>query len=162
MVITLWIIVTLTFVLMISIPGSPFNTEANTNKVVQENMEKHYGLDKPAIVQYANYMKSVVTLDFGPSIRKPSQSVNELLARGFPISFELGMIAIIVAVFSGILLGIAAALKHSGFIDYLAMTIAVLGISIPNFILATLLIQQLAINVEVFPVARWTDRKSVV
>lgn len=162
MVITLWIIVTLTFVLMISIPGSPFNSEANTNKVVQENMEKHYGLDKPAIVQYANYMKSVVTLDFGPSIRKPSQSVNELLTRGFPISFELGITAIIVAVISGILLGIAAALKHSGFIDYLAMTIAVLGISIPNFILATLLIQQLAINVEIFPVARWTSPSHMV
>src|SRR5699024_8414540 len=162
MVITLWIIITLTFVLMISIPGSPFNSEVTSNEVVQKNMEKHYGLDKPPIVQYFTYIKSIVTFDFGPSIKNSSQSVNDLLGRGFPISFELGMATIIVAVISGILLGIVAALRHNGFVDYLAMTIAVLGISIPNFILATLLIQQLAVNVEIFPVARWTSPAHMV
>jgi len=162
MVITLWIIITLTFILMISIPGSPFNSEVASNEVVQKNMEKHYGLDKPPIVQYFTYIKSIVTFDFGPSIKNSSQSVNDLLGRGFPISFELGMATIIVAVISGILLGIVAALRHNGFVDYLAMTIAVLGISIPNFILATLLIQQLAVNVEIFPVARWTSPAHMV
>jgi len=162
MITTLWIIITLTFILMISLPGSPFNSEAASNETVQENMRKHYNLDKPPIIQYFYYLKSVVTLDFGPSIRKPAQSVNDLLGRGFPISFELGMGTIIVAVISGILLGIIAALKHNGFIDYMAMTIAVLGISIPNFILATLLIQQLAVNIELFPVARWTSVKHMV
>ena len=92
------------------------------------------------------YLKSIVTFDFGPSIKKPNETVNSLLARGFPISFELGMITILVAVLSGITLGTFAALRHNGIIDYFAMTFAVVGISVPNFVLATLLIQQVAVN----------------
>lgn len=162
MIVTIWIITTLTFVLMVSIPGSPFNSESSSNEIVQANLERHYNLDKPYIVQYALYLKSIVTLDFGPSIKKPDQTVNSLLSRGFPISFELGMITLIVASISGILLGILAALRHNGVIDYLAMGFAVLGISIPNFVLATILIQQLAVNLEIFPVATWASTKHMV
>lgn len=162
MMVTLWIIVTLTFVLMVSIPGSPFNSESSSNEIVQANLEKHYNLDKPYYVQYLLYIKSIVTFDFGPSIKQKNQSVNDLLSRGFPISFELGMITIIVAVISGVILGIFAALRHNGVIDYMAMGFAVLGISIPNFILATLFIQQLAVNFEIFPVARWSSLKHMV
>ncbi len=155
MLVTLWIIVTLTFILMVSIPGSPFNSERGTNEAVQANLEAHYNLDEPYIIQYLLYLKSIVTFDFGPSIKQPSQTVNDMLGRGFPISFELGIMTIIVAVISGVTLGVFAALKHNNVIDYLAMGFAVLGISIPNFVLATLLIQQLAVNLEIFPVARW-------
>lgn len=162
MIVTLWIIVTLTFVLMVSIPGSPFNSESSSNEVVQANLERHYKLDKPYYVQYLLYIKSIATFDFGPSIKQKNQSVNDLLSRGFPISFELGMITIIVALISGVILGIIAALRHNGMVDYMAMGFAVLGISIPNFILATLLIQQLAVNFELFPVARWSSFKHMV
>lgn len=162
MLVTLWIIITLTFVLMVSIPGSPFNSESSSNEVVQENLERHYNLDKPYYVQYLLYIKSIVTFDFGPSIKQKNQSVNDLLSRGFPISFELGIVTIVVALISGVILGILAALRHNGVIDYGAMGFAVLGISIPNFILATLLIQQLAVNVEIFPVARWSSMKHMV
>ncbi|GAB3044973.1 ABC transporter permease [Virgibacillus ainsalahensis] len=162
MVITLWIIITITFVMMISIPGSPLNSERASNETVQANLESHYNLDEPYHIQYLLYLKSIVTFDFGPSIKKPDQSVNDLLGRGFPISFELGIVTIAVAVVSGIILGIFAALRHNGFIDYLAMGIAVLGISIPNFILATLLIQQLAVNLEIFPVATWSSPAHMV
>ncbi|SET65762.1 dipeptide transport system permease protein [Oceanobacillus limi] len=162
MVITLWIIVTLTFVLMVSIPGSPFNSDQTSNETVQENLERHYNLDKPYHIQYLLYLKSIATLEFGPSIKQPNQTVNDLLGRSFPISFELGMVTIIVAVISGILLGIIAALRHNGIVDYLAMGVAVLGISIPNFILATLLIQQLAVNAEWFPVATWSSPAHMV
>lgn len=162
MVVTLWFIITLTFFLMHSIPGSPFNEERNTSEAVQRNLEKFYHLDEPLYVQYGMYLKSVVTFDFGPSIKKSSQTVNEMLGRGFPVSFELGMVTLIVAVFSGIALGIIAALRHNGFIDYLAMTIAVLGISVPNFVLATLLIQQLAVNLAILPVATWSSPKHMI
>lgn len=155
MLVTLWIIVTLTFVLMVSIPGSPFNSERASNEVVQANLEAHYNLDEPYHIQYLLYLKSIVTFDFGPSIKQPNQTVNDLLGRGFPVSFELGMVSIIFAVISGIALGILAALKHNGMIDYMAMTFAVLGISIPNFVLATMLIQQLAVTWEILPVATW-------
>src|SRR5690625_1847333 len=157
MVLTLWIIVTLTFILMVSIPGSPFNSEKSSNEIVQENLEAHYNLDKPYYIQYLLYLKSIVTFDFGPSIKKPDHSVNDLLSRGFPISFELGIVTIILAVLSGVTLGIFAALRHNGLIDYMAMGFAVLGISIPNFVLATLLIQQLAVKYEIFPVATWSS-----
>ncbi|TFJ92248.1 ABC transporter permease [Lentibacillus salicampi] len=157
MVVTLWIIITLTFVLMVTLPGSPLNEERTTNETVQANLEAHYNLDEPYYIQYLLYIKSIVTFDFGPSIKQPTETVNDLLGRGFPISFELGMATIIVAVISGIILGIFAALKHNGIIDYLAMTIAVLGISIPNFVLATLLIQTLAVYWNILPAATWSS-----
>ncbi|PJK16100.1 peptide ABC transporter permease [Chryseomicrobium excrementi] len=157
MIATILIIATLTFVLMHSIPGSPFNEERTTNEAIQENLERFYKLDQPLPVQYAYYLKSIVTFDFGPSIKKPNESVNELLARGFPISFELGMTTILVAVISGILLGTFAALRHNGVIDYAAMTFAVFGISIPNFVLATLLIQKLAVDWNILPPATWSS-----
>ncbi|HLS60689.1 MAG TPA: ABC transporter permease [Virgibacillus sp.] len=162
MIITLWIIITLTFVLMVSVPGSPFNSESSSNETVQANLEKHYNLDQPKPVQYLHYLKSIITFEFGPSMSKPHQSVTDLLGRGFPISFELGMLAILVAVVSGVGLGILAALRHNGMIDYAAMGFAVLGISIPNFILATLLIQQLAVNRDIFPVATWASSAHMV
>ena len=162
MVITLWLIITLTFFLMHAIPGSPFNEERNTSEAVQKNLEAHYHLDEPLMVQYGLYLKSLMTLDFGPSITKPSQTVNDLLSRGFPISFELGMITLVIAVISGITLGIVAALRHNGFIDYMAMTFAVLGISIPNFVMATMLIQQFAVYWEFLPVATWQSWRHMI
>lgn len=157
MAVTLWVIVTLTFILMVTIPGSPLNSERNTNETVQANLEAHYNLDEPYYVQYFLYIKSIVTFDFGPSIKQPNQTVNELLGRGFPISFELGIITIVVALLSGIILGILAALRHNGIIDYLAISLAVLGISIPNFVLATLLIQKLAVDWNILPPATWSS-----
>lgn len=154
---TILVITTLTFVLMKVIPGSPFNEERGTNEVVQKNLEAYYHLDDPLIFQYIIYLKSIITFDFGPSIKKPSDSVNDMLERGFPVSFELGMTAIVIAVISGLVLGVIAALRRNGFLDYAAMSLAVLGISIPNFILATLLIQQFAVNLKLFPAATWTS-----
>ncbi|MEI1421043.1 dipeptide ABC transporter permease DppB [Bacillus cabrialesii] len=154
---TILVITTLTFVLMKVIPGSPFNEERGTNEAVQKNLEAYYHLDDPLIFQYIIYLKSIITFDFGPSIKKPSDSVNDMLERGFPVSFELGMTAIVIAVISGLVLGVIAALRRNGFLDYAAMSLAVLGISIPNFILATLLIQQFAVNFKLFPAATWTS-----
>ncbi|ADV96304.1 dipeptide ABC transporter permease DppB [Bacillus subtilis] len=154
---TILVITTLTFVLMKVIPGSPFNEERGTNEAVQKNLEAYYHLDDPLIFQYIFYLKSIITFDFGPSIKKPSDSVNDMLERGFPVSFELGMTAIVIAVISGLVLGVIAALRRNGFLDYAAMSLAVLGISIPNFILATLLIQQFAVNLKLFPAATWTS-----
>ena len=157
MIATIFIISTLTFFLMHSLPGSPFDEERTSNPTIQANLEKFYKLDQPIGVQYVYYLKSIVTFDFGPSIKKPNETVNSLLSRGFPISFELGMITILVAVVSGIILGTFAALRHNGIIDYFAMAFAVVGISVPNFVLATLLIQQVAVNWELLPTATWSS-----
>jgi len=162
MIVTILVIASLTFVLMHSIPGSPFNEERTTNETIQANLEKFYKLDEPLYVQYFYYLKSIVTFDFGPSIKKPNETVNDLLARGFPISFELGITTILVALISGIILGTLAALRHNGILDYAAMTFAVIGISVPNFVLATLLIQQLAVNLEWLPAATWSSPRHMI
>ena len=162
MIVTVLVIATLTFFLMRAIPGSPFNEDRGTSEAVQANLEAYYGLDEPWYVQYGMYIKSIATFDFGPSIKNPNQTVNDLLARGFPISFELGMITILVALLSGLTLGIMAALRHNGVIDYLAMTLAVLGISIPNFVLATLVIQKFAVDWNLLPAATWSSPAHMV
>ncbi|MFG6115164.1 ABC transporter permease [Halobacillus sp. MO56] len=162
MIATVLIIATLTFFLMHAIPGSPLNQERGTNAAVQANLEAHYHLDEPLFIQYLIYLKSIATLDFGPSIKHPTETVNDLLGRGFPISFELGIVTVLVALISGIILGVLAALRHNGIIDYLAMTLAVLGISIPNFVLATLLIQKLAVDWGIFPAATWSSPTHMV
>jgi dipeptide transport system permease protein len=162
MIITLWLIITGTFFLMHSVPGSPFNEERTTNEAIQKNLESYYQLDKPLLVQYGNYLKALVQFDLGPSIKKSSQTVNDMLGRGFPVSFELGLYTLLLAIVSGITLGVFAALRHNGLIDYLAMSIAVLGISVPNFVMATLLIQQLAVNIPIFPVATWSSPMHMV
>lgn len=157
MIATILIIATLTFFLMHAIPGSPFDEERTSNPTIQANLEKFYKLDQPIGVQYLNYLKSIATFDFGPSIKKPNETVNSLLSRGFPISLELGLVTILVAVISGIILGTFAALRHNGVIDYLAMTFAVVGISVPNFVLATLLIQKVAVDWQLLPPATWSS-----
>jgi dipeptide transport system permease protein len=162
MIITLWLIVTGTFFLMHSVPGSPFNQERTTNEAVQKNLNAYFHLDDPLIVQYGHYLQALLKLDLGPSIKQSSQTVNDMLSRGFPVSFELGFYTLLVAIISGILLGVVAALKHNGLIDYVAMSIAVLGISIPNFVMATFLIEELAVRFPIFPVATWTSPKHMV
>ncbi|MFD2616735.1 ABC transporter permease [Terrilactibacillus laevilacticus] len=164
MLLTIWVIATLTFILMHAIPGSPFNSHngKQLNETVQKNMEMHYNLDKPLPIQYLIYMKSVATFNYGPSIKHPNDTVNSLISDGFPVSFELGMITLIVAIISGLILGVLAALKANHFIDYVAMTIAVLGISIPNFVLASLLIQEFSVNLGWLPPSMWTSWKSEV
>lgn len=147
---------------MHAIPGSPLDSDRTTNPTIQANLEKFYKLDQPLTSQYLSYLKSIVTFDFGPSIKKPNESVNSLIGRGFPISFELGMITILVAVISGVILGTLAALKHNGVIDYFAMTFAVIGISLPNFILATLLIRIFAGELGWFPAATWQSPMHMV
>lgn len=155
MVLTILAIASITFVLMHLVPGSPFDSDRSLNSAVEQNLKKFYHLDEPLYVQYFAYLKSVFTLDFGPSINQPDTAVLELITRAFPVSFELGIWSIIVAMLSGLTLGVIAAIHHQGWIDNLSMGFAVLGISIPNFVLATWLIQEFAVNLGWFPVATW-------
>lgn len=162
MVVTMWVIITLTFILMHAVPGSPLNTEQTTNAAVQANMEEHFGLNDPLYVRYFNYLVSLAQFDFGPSIKQSPTTVNELISRGFPVSLELGIVALVVAIVSGITLGILAALRRNGVIDYGMMTFAVIGISVPNFILATLLIYQVAGQWRLLPVGTWASWKHMI
>lgn len=163
MIITLWLIVTATFFLMHMVPGSPFQRDGQeTNETVLQNMMAHYNLDKPLGVQYVLYLKSLVMLDLGPSIKHYPDTVNNMIERGFPVSFQLGMFALGFAIISGVALGTVAALRHNKLIDYMAMVFAVIGIAVPNFIVATLLIKYVAVEWKLLPVASWGTWKHMV
>ncbi|KAA9027555.1 ABC transporter permease [Niallia endozanthoxylica] len=155
MLLSLWAIITATFFLMRLAPGNPFTSEKKLPPEIEANLNAFYGLDQPWYAQYWDYVVRLAKWDFGPSFKYKSQTVNDLISDGFPVSLALGMEAILIAVAIGVLLGVIAALNHNKWADYGAMVVAVFGISMPSFILATLLQYVLAIKMGIFPVALW-------
>lgn len=154
-VLTLWVIITITFIIMKIIPGNPFAKEGKMPPAVYANLQRHYNLDKPEIVQYGLYLKSLIQLDFGPSMKSQSLTVNDYIKKGFPVSLHLGLQALIIAITFGLILGVIAALNRNRWPDYLSMVIAIIGISVPSFILATFLIYYVAVEWRLLPVATW-------
>ncbi|MEX0962070.1 MAG: ABC transporter permease [Simkaniaceae bacterium] len=155
LVISLFIVASMTFVLMKAIPGDPFSQEQAVPEEILKSLYRHYGLDRPYFIQYLKYLKGVFTLDFGPSFKYESQSVTQIIKSSFPVSFTLGLQALIFALFGGISLGTIAALFRGRTQDHIAMIIAVLGLSIPSYILATTLQYIFAMKLKILPVARW-------
>ncbi|WP_273851293.1 ABC transporter permease [Guptibacillus spartinae] len=156
MLLTIWVITTLTFIIMHSIPGDPFASDADVlPEEVLANMRAKFNLDEPLPVQYVLYLKDLAQFDLGPSIQSETRDVNTLIADGFPASAVLGLQSLVIALVFGLLLGIIAALNHNGILDYASMGFAILGISIPSFILAPLLINYFAVDWGMFPVASW-------
>lgn len=151
----LFVIVTVTFFLMKAIPGDPFTQEKALPKEILDSLYEHYKLNDPWFVQYGHYLKSVATWDLGPSFKYKARTVNDIIKSGFPISAILGLEALFIALICGITLGTLAALKQNQWQDYLAMIVAVIGISVPSFILAAFLQYLLSIKLDLFPVARW-------
>ena len=140
MLITIFCIATVTFFLMRSIPGDPLASIAQTlPEQTRENYYAKYGLDQPLFVQYLNYMKNLVRLDFGDSIVHPGRSVSAVIAETSPVSGIVGLPALAIGLVLGVLFGIIAALFKNKWPDYVVMVIAILGITIPVFVLAALL-----------------------
>jgi peptide/nickel transport system permease protein len=156
MLLTLWIIVTLTFLLMHAIPGDPFASDSDQlPEQIRANLRAKYHLDEPLPIQYVIYLKNLMMLDLGPSIKSDTRGVNDMIADGFGASALLGVQAVAIALVFGIFFGIVAALNRGNWIDYGAMALAVLGVAIPSFIMAPLLINYFAIKWPIFPVATW-------
>lgn len=151
----LWVIITVTFFLMKAIPGDPFTQEKALPKEVLDSLYEHYKLNDPLYLQYLNYLKSILTWDLGPSFKYKARTVNEIIKNGFPISAILGLEAMFIAITFGVLFGTVAALKQHKWQDYLSMSVAVIGISVPSFILAAFLQYIFSIKLDLFPVARW-------
>ncbi len=139
-VVTIFLIASLTFVLMRFVPGSPFNSEKGLPPSVIEALNKKYGLDKPMLDQYITYMKNVARFDFGPTIKYKGRTVNEIISDKFPISAKVGLIALVFAVSLGIPLGSLAALNHEKWLDRLIMLFTTFGIAVPGFVIGTLLL----------------------
>lgn len=154
-VLALFLIITATFFLMKLAPGSPFASERELPPAIEQQLNAKYGLDNPWYVQYTDYLVSSFTFDFGESMKYKGRSVNDMITEGFPVSLVLGIEAMILAIGFGVLFGVISSLYHNKLPDYVSTVIAILGISVPSFILAGLLQYYLSFKVGWFPVTGW-------
>ncbi|BBI34873.1 ABC transporter permease [Cohnella abietis] len=156
MLITLWVIITATFFLMKLLPGNPFGEVAA--KLPPENLKllkEQYGLDKPEWQQYLQYLGNVFRGDLGVSYQFPTRSVVSVIKQSFPASLELGLESLVIAIIIGLLLGIVAALKHNKWQDYSSMFIALIGISVPSFVIGPLLSLYVGNKWGILPSGLW-------
>ncbi|WP_102028043.1 oligopeptide ABC transporter permease [Salirhabdus sp. Marseille-P4669] len=155
MIVTLFVIATISFFLMKMLPGSPLNAENKLTEEQQEIVLEKYGLNDPIPVQYVNYIAGLVKGDMGISFQFDSTPVTKIILDRIGPSAQLGAQALVVGVILGVLLGLIAAIFHNGVLDFTSTIIAVLGTSIPSFVFAGLLQWVFAVNLEMFPVALW-------
>lgn len=148
---TLFILLTLAFMLIRSAPGGPFDLEKQLPPEIEANLQAQYHLDEPLYQQYGRYLWDVLHFDFGPSFQYRDLTVNQLIADGFPVSLKLGAFSLLFALAFGIPAGLIAAFRQNRPTDYGVMTLAMLGISIPNFVLAPVLILLLAVYNDWLP-----------
>jgi oligopeptide transport system permease protein len=149
---TLFFVILLTFILMHSIPGGPFTRERQLPEAVELALNQKYHLDDPLPKQFVDYLKGLLTLDLGPSFTYSGQTVNEFIEKGFPVSARLGSLSIIFVVLLALPLGIFAALNSGKWQDLLIMVIATRGVTIPSFVVATLLIYFLSFRLNLLPI----------
>ncbi|MFI3245283.1 MAG: oligopeptide ABC transporter permease OppB [Ferrimonas sp.] len=154
---TLFILVTVSFFLMQAAPGSPFTGDFNLPAEVLANIEAKYHLDKPLWQQYLYYLGDLLQGDLGPSFKYRDYSVNELVAASFPVSLKLGIVAFIATVLLGTTIGTLAALRQNSWLDYLLMSVAMMGVVLPSFVLAPVMVLIFAIKMQWFPAGGWND-----
>lgn len=164
MILTLFIITTVTFFMMHSIPGDPLAYMArNLPEQTRENYYAKYGLDKPKTEQYAIFMKNLITKgDLGESLRYPGKSITDTLFTNTKVSLVPGGLALIIGLIIGVLLGIVAALNKNKWPDYIVMFIAIVGITVPVFVLAAVLQYLLSVHFQVLPTTGWGEPKHVI
>lgn len=151
-ILTVWVVITVTFFVMRAVPGGPFMGEKAVSEAAQAALEAKYGLDKPVMEQYFTYLKDIVTkLDFGPSIKLRGRMVMDVIADGLKTSAKLGVIAACIALVVGIVLGAMAALRRNTVLDKIIMVITTAFVSMPSFIMGTLLLLIFAVHWHIFP-----------
>jgi oligopeptide transport system permease protein len=153
---TLFVVISLTILMVRSMPGSPFSKERKIPKTIETQLLKKYKLDGTLWEQYKDYMKDIVLHgDLRLSTQYKNRSVNEILKQTLPVSLLLGSVAFVIALSVGVTLGSIAAIRHKTWVDQTSMLLAILNISIPNFVIAPLAILYLALQWNAFPVAGW-------
>ena len=148
---TVWVVITLTFFIMHAVPGGPFVSEKAVSATVQAAMEAKYGLDKPLIVQYGTYLSDVVQFRFGPSLKQRGRMVIDIVSDGLKVSMKLGLLASFFATVTGIIFGTFAALKRNTLVDRIIMVMTTAFVSMPSFIMGSLLLVAFAVKTHVFP-----------
>lgn len=160
-ILTMWVLITVVFFLVRLMPGDPFQNPKMTAEV-RENLESYYGFDKPLIVQYGTYMKNLLQGDFGYSMKFTNKTVNTIIGETFPFSADLGIRALVMAVSMGLVLGIIAARSRGKKLDFICVIIAVLGTSIPDFIMGAILQYGFGIKWGLLPVAQYSGFKYTI
>ena len=162
MALTLWIVFTVTWVLIRNVPGGPFDAEKNIPIEIKRNIEARYRMDQPLHMQYLDNLWRTMRFDLGPSFKLKDFTVNEVIAQGFPVSASLGIFAITFALALGLTAGVIAAVRRNSVFDVGFMSLATLGIAVPNFVLAGLAIILLVFQLQIFPAAGWGTLRQIV
>ena len=162
MVLTLWVVFTISWVIMRLTPGGPFDSEKRLPDEIKRNIEARYRLHLPWYQQYAENLWSAARLDFGPSFRLKDFTVNEVIAQGFPVSASLGIFALTFALSLGMTAGVISAVRRNSLYDYGFMALATLGIAVPNFVLAGISIILFVFLIPVFPAAGWGSLRQLI
>ena len=152
---TLFLIVTFSFFIMKAAPGGPFSAERSVPPEVLANINKVYHLDEPLVKQYVRYLGDMLQGKLGPSFRYKDYTVNELIGNTLPNSLILGITSLCGALFFGLLVGLISAVKRNSFADYAAMSVAVIGISIPLFVIGPILMFIFAVKLKWLPTSGW-------
>ena len=151
-ILTVWVVITITFFVMHAVPGGPFTSEKAISPAAKAALEAKYGLDKPLFEQYLNYLKDIITkFDFGPSLKQRGRDVTSIIFDGLKVSVKLGLIAAFIALICGVVLGAIAALRRNKVIDRVIMVITTAFVSMPSFIMGSLLLILFAIKFHVLP-----------
>jgi len=154
---TLFLVVTLAFFMMRAAPGGPFDTDRKLSPEIERNMLARYGMNKPLGQQYVDYLAGVARGDLGPSLKYKDKTVLQILKENYSVSLKLGLSAIVLAGIVGVSLGVLAALRQNRSVDYGVMTVAILGVCIPTFVTAPMLVLVFAAKLGWLPSAGWND-----
>ncbi|MEE3371380.1 MAG: ABC transporter permease [Planctomycetota bacterium] len=162
MVLTLWVVFTTSFFLMRAVPGGPFDSEKKLPPAIKRNIEKRYQMDRPLIQQYWSHLWATMRCDFGPSYKLEDYTVNDVIAQGFPVSASLGILAMTFALSLGLVSGVVSAVLRNSVYDVSFMVAATIGIAVPNFVLASLMIVLFVFFWPVFPAAGWGELRQII
>lgn len=152
---TIWVIITITFFFVINAPGDPFSQEKELRAETKLLLLEYYGLDQPQFVQYLTYLKRLASFDLGPSYKQEGRTINEIIAEAFPVSLELGLLAMSVALLIGVPAGVIASSRKNTALDYAPMSFAMVGICMPTFVIGPILGLVLGVWMGWFNVAGW-------
>ena len=152
---TLFVVVTLAFFMMRAAPGSPFDTDRRLSPAIEKNVRERYGMNKPLAAQYLDYVGGVLKGDLGPSLKYRDKTVLQILKENYPVSLKLGLSAIVIASVAGVSLGVLAAMRQNRSLDYGVMAVAIVGVCVPTFVTAPLLVLVFASKLGWLPTAGW-------
>jgi oligopeptide transport system permease protein len=155
MVVTLWVIFTLSFMLMYAVPGGPFDSDRRVDPAIEANLKRRYHLDEPPLKRYWRELKNVARGDLGYSFKLGDFTVNRVIAEGLPVSAALGVLALTFAMVFGLVAGVTSAVHRGSIADITLMSIATIGIAVPSFVIAGVAIMVFVFWIPIFPAAGW-------